>query len=178
MFNLDVNYEALCLNLLTRSGLSSYYIHRRWKDFIDDINRTAIYEEVPFTNPIAGEIMTVFNQLNPGEDVFHITNSQDVFRNYDGLQLTANHRASEKLYLSASLVISRTTGNVDNTEGSNGGITPCSMIVTTTLTLVEDSRTTLHTKSKFWDLTIFMVELTVLFISDIFRETHGLRKSL
>ncbi len=98
-----------------------HYIHRRWHDGIDDVNESGVFVPVTVTNPLTGEPITGFNQLNPGEDRFVLTNAPGLFRKYDGYQFTANRRMANNLYLSGSVVYSKTRGNYDNGSYTGGG---------------------------------------------------------
>jgi len=104
-------------------AFGAHYIYRDWEDLMEDVNVTGVYEGVPFLNPVTGEIITVFNQLNPGEDVFVLKNAP-ARRRYDAFEVFTNKRFGSKLYLSGSLVLSRTEGNFSNTTLSNDGTTP------------------------------------------------------
>jgi hypothetical protein len=59
----------------------------------------------------------VYDQVNdPGDNRFLITNPDDAFRKYQGVELSANKRFSDGWMLQASWVISKITGNINNTS--------------------------------------------------------------
>jgi hypothetical protein len=67
-------------------------------------------------NPLTGETITVFNRVDPFEDVILlVTNPEGLFRTYDGLEVIANGRFFDNLSLSGSFVYSRVKGNISNT---------------------------------------------------------------
>lgn len=94
------------------------YIYRRWKNIIDNQNVSGRYVGVPFFNPITQEMITVFNRIDEGDTEFVITNPADLFRKYDGFEITGEKRFSRNLFLSGSIVISRAKGNIDNVDSS------------------------------------------------------------
>src|SRR5262249_10532624 len=115
-------------------AFSAHYIHRRWHDIIDGVNVTGQYQTTSMINPITGQPITVFDQTNnPEDDAFVQTNPkpfgsypEGLFRKYDGVELIANRRMSQKLYVSGSFVWSRALGNANNgsytSSGSNTGL--------------------------------------------------------
>ncbi len=58
-------------------------------------------------------------QSDPNDNTFLITNPDDAFRRYRGLEFALNKRMSAKWQMQASWVISKITGNYNNT--GNGG---------------------------------------------------------
>ncbi len=86
-----------------------HYIHRRYGNFVEDIG-ISDYEELPFVNPLTGETITVFNRLgtNPA---FLVTNPDELFRRYHGIQFTASKYLFRNLSVQGSIVYSRSTGN-------------------------------------------------------------------
>jgi TonB-dependent receptor-like protein len=107
-------------------ALGAHYIHRRWKNILEDINVHDEYVPVPFVNPLTGELITVFN--NQGHDTTApslLTNPDGLFRKYDALEISASRRFTNNLSLSGSVVYCRTTGNVPNVGlGVFGVFTP------------------------------------------------------
>lgn len=115
-------------------AFGAHYIHRKWNNTIDGANLNGIFEPIVITNPVTGQPITVFNQVNDsGQDEFIQTNPQaggqypdNLFRKYDSIEVFANRRLSNKLYLSASFVYSKTRGTVNNgsysSDGSNTGL--------------------------------------------------------
>ena len=100
------------------------YIHRNFKNIVDDIDITGQYEPVPFFNPITGQTITAFQQTNPDDpQILLITNPDFLFRHYDAVEVYAGKRFSNKLTLNGSVVWSQTRGNTSNTEGGADGFT-------------------------------------------------------
>lgn len=102
-------------------------IYRKNGNFIDDILING--EFTPFqlpdpgpdgeegTSDDPGTFLTVYDQINdPGDNRFLITNPDDAFRRYRGVELSANKRFSDGWMLQASWVISKVTGNINNTS--------------------------------------------------------------
>jgi hypothetical protein len=102
-------------------------IFRDNKDFIEDILITG--EFVPIETPDpgpdgvegtaddTGRTLTFYEELSdPADDRFLITNPDDAFRRYRGLELSATKRFADSWMLQASWVISKITGNVNNTS--------------------------------------------------------------
>ncbi|MBA2305655.1 MAG: TonB-dependent receptor [Acidobacteria bacterium] len=106
-----------------------------WRDndqFIDDILQTPLsdYSTLTLADPgpdgvagtgdETGTTLTLYDQdTDPNDNTFLITNPDDAFRRYRGLELSANKRMSNRWQLQASWVISKITGNYNNT--GNGG---------------------------------------------------------
>ena len=102
-----------------------------WRDndqFIDDvlIFRPGDFSTTTVPDPgpdgVAGtgdetsNSITAFRQLtDPADNQYLITNPDSAFRRYRGVELTANKRMSDNWQLQASWVISKITGNYNNT---------------------------------------------------------------
>jgi len=110
------------------------FIYRYWNNFIEAVNTTALFEIVPFTDPETGQVYTVYNQLNPGENHYYITNPKvgadygqaypdivqvDPYRKYRGVQFAFNKRFSNNWQLSASYVYSKENGTYGNSHSSD-----------------------------------------------------------
>lgn len=110
------------------------YIHRSWKNFIEAVNTTAVFEEMAFTDPETGHVYTVFNQLNPGEDAYYLTNPKvgkdygqayqdivqmDPYRKYRGIEFALNKRFSDNWQFSASYVYSKEEGTYGNSHAGD-----------------------------------------------------------
>ena len=104
-------------------------IYRKWKNFVESVNTTATFEAVPFTDPETGQVYTVYNQTNPGQDHYYITNPEagkDIGaadpnivmvtpeRSYKGIQFIINKRFSKNWQFYASYVYSREEGTYSN----------------------------------------------------------------
>jgi hypothetical protein len=103
-----------------------------WRDndqFIDDI---LVYAPGDFTQRVVpdpgpdntvgtaddpGTTITTFRQeSDPADNQFLITNPAGAFRRYRGVELSANKRMSDRWQMQASWVISKITGNYNNTS--------------------------------------------------------------
>jgi hypothetical protein len=110
------------------------FVYRYWKNFIEAVNTTALFEEVSFTDPGTGQVFTVYNQTNPGDNHYYITNPKvgvdygqayadlvqvDLYRKYRGIQFTFNKRFSNKWQFSASYVFSKEDGTYGNSHSAD-----------------------------------------------------------
>jgi hypothetical protein len=103
-----------------------------WREndrFIDDVIQTSLSDYDTFTLPDpgpdgidgtgdeTGNSVTVYDQLtDPGDNTFLITNPDSAFRKYRGVELSLNKRMSNRWQMQASWVISKITGNYNNTS--------------------------------------------------------------
>ena len=119
--------------LFPNFAIGANYIHRKYGNFIDDILTNGEFEPISVADPgpdgvlgsadDPGTSLTFYNQLNdPVENTFFITNPEDAFRTYNGLELTANKRLSDRWMVQASWVISKITGNVNNTSALGNSV--------------------------------------------------------
>lgn len=114
--------------------MSVSFIYRFWKNFIESVNTTAVFEKLPFTDPGTGEVFTVYNQINPGQDKFFITNPKvgvdygaaypeivqvDPYRKYRAVELAFNKRLSDNWQFSASYVYSKEWGTYGNSHAGD-----------------------------------------------------------
>ena len=90
------------------------YIHREKKDFIETVSRDGIF--VPVTGVIreTGRTATLFDHLNPEDDVLAYRNPEGLAREYEGYMFTLNRRLRDNWQASLSYVYSEATGNLDN----------------------------------------------------------------
>jgi hypothetical protein len=88
------------------------YIYKRSRDFIGTENIGAVYETVPFIDPLTGKVIDVFNQINDptADNLFFITNPDFFHEEYHGLLLSLTKRMTKDWTMSASLTISRARG--------------------------------------------------------------------
>jgi hypothetical protein len=101
-------------------------IYRRNDNFIDDVlinpdNWTAVQRADPGPDNIAGngddpgQTLTFYESNDPTQDLMLITNPEDGYRKYRGIEFMADKRFSNKWMLQASWVISKIEGNINNT---------------------------------------------------------------
>lgn len=111
-------------------AVGANFIYRRWGNLIEDVLTNGDFVPVSIPDPgpdgVAGTAddpgtsLTFYDQLNDqSENTFLITNPDDAFRRYRGVEFTANKRLSNRWMVQGSWVISKTTGNV-NTPARSG----------------------------------------------------------
>lgn len=116
--------------------LSLTFIYKDWNDFIEPVNVLGMFAPVPSVDPETGEVYTVYNQLNPGQNQYLITNPEkgkdigaafpDIVsltpdRKYRALQISLTKRFSNNWQLYASYVYSDDEGNYSNYYTAYGG---------------------------------------------------------
>jgi len=119
--------------LLAGISLQAQYIHRRFADiqaFVDDRSQYAAIERpdpgadgVVNTADDRGTI-TVYNLLNPGQAQLRLTNPNDAFRRYNGLQFVMQKRFDGRWQLLGSYTGSKTEGTVNTGQGESAAIGP------------------------------------------------------
>ena len=103
-----------------------------WRDndqFIDDILQVPLSDYTTFqladpgpdgepgTGDETGNTITVYDQQSePLDNRYLITNPEDAFRRYRGVEFSANKRMSNRWQMQASWTISKITGNYNNTS--------------------------------------------------------------
>jgi hypothetical protein len=87
-------------------ALSATFIFKINKNRIARLNTAARYEQVPFVDESTGNTLMVYNQLEPQENFYLITNPGDTIT-YRALMLVANKRFSNHFQLYSSLTWSR-----------------------------------------------------------------------
>ena len=117
-------------------------IYKTHHDFQDPVNLTGQFEAVPYTDEITGKSFTVFNQLNPGENQFIITNVEpgrdygqaylpitdfEQKRKYFGITANVDKRWADNWQAQVSYTYGRATGTDGNTlqefrEGRSGNL--------------------------------------------------------
>jgi len=115
------------LNRLVSIDITGTY--RENHDFLDKVNMTGEFEQMPYTDEFTGKTFDVYNQLNPGENQFLVTNP-DVCRDYGqaykpitcfekkreywGITASFNRRWANNWQLQGSYTYGEATGNDDN----------------------------------------------------------------
>jgi hypothetical protein len=121
--------------------LSVTGIYRYWRNFIEPVNTTAVFETISFTDPASGQVFEVYNQTNPGDNHYYITNPKvgadygqadpnivtlNPWREYTALEFSLNKRLSDRWQFSVSYLLSKEHGtygdshNADNQRGWMG----------------------------------------------------------
>ena len=119
--------------LFPNLSVGAHGIFRDNKDFIEDILINGEFASIAVPDPgpdgvegtadDTGRTLTFYDQVSdPADDRFLITNPDDAFRRYRGLELTANRRFKDRWMLQASWVISKITGNVNNTSAAGNSV--------------------------------------------------------
>ncbi|MGH9461949.1 MAG: TonB-dependent receptor [Vicinamibacteria bacterium] len=102
--------------ILPDLGVNATFVYKRSRDFLGQRNQGAVYEEIPFEDPLTGEIITVFNQVND-TNLFLLTNPPDFNQTYRGFAVTATKRFSQGWSLIGSFTVSKNEGlNSGSTE--------------------------------------------------------------
>jgi hypothetical protein len=87
-------------------SLSATFVYKINKNRIDRLNTAAQYEQIPFTDPSTGNTIMVYNQLEPLDNFYLITNPGDEIT-YRGFMLVANKRFSHNFQLYGSFTWSK-----------------------------------------------------------------------
>ena len=121
-----VGFEKEINRLITVDITGTY---RTNHDFLDKVNLTGEFEELPYTDEFTGKTFNVYNQLNPGENQFLLTNPGvctdygqafkpitcfEKERKYWGVTASMNKRWANKWQLQSSYTYGKATGNDDN----------------------------------------------------------------
>lgn len=102
-------------------------IFRDHDQFIDDVLVNGQFvtrqepdvgpDGLPATGDETGVVLTTYRQVDdPLDNQYLITNPRGAFRRYRGIELAMTRRLGRGWQLQASWVVSRVTGNVDNTD--------------------------------------------------------------
>jgi hypothetical protein len=108
-------------------------IFRDNNDFIEDVLVTGNFaprlvadpgpDGITGTADDTGQTLTFYNELSDqADDRFLVTNPSEAFRRYRGLELSANKRFTDNWMLQASWVISKITGNINNTSNIGNSV--------------------------------------------------------
>ncbi len=108
-------------------------IFRNYDGFLDDVLSNGLFTTRDIQDPgpdgLIGtsddpsRTLRTYRQTNsPADNAFLITNPEDAYRDYRGVEIVANRRWSGRWMMQASWVLSKTTGNVDNvsSQGPTG----------------------------------------------------------
>lgn len=111
------------------------FMHRKWVNFVEQVNIGGDWEPIQFLAP-DGNSYTVYNQLNPGEDKYYITNPEPgkdigqaypgivgipLWRKYTGVEARIVKRLSNNWELLISYVYSSARGTIENRAGESRG---------------------------------------------------------
>ena len=94
------------------------YIHREKKDFIETVSRDGIFVPINGIVEETGRPATVYDYLNPEDDVLVYRNVPDLHRKYEGYMFVLNRRLRDNWQMLLSYVYSEATGNIDNLSAS------------------------------------------------------------
>jgi TonB dependent receptor-like, beta-barrel/Carboxypeptidase regulatory-like domain len=87
-------------------SLSVTYVYKDNRGRIDRLNTGAQYEEIPFLDASTGKTIMVYNQLEPINNFYLITNPGDEIT-YNGLMIVANKRFSHNFQFYGSFTYSK-----------------------------------------------------------------------
>ena len=114
-------------------SLQAQYIHRRFANiqaFVDDRSQYAPVERLdPGPDGLANTAddrgtIALYNLLNPGQAQLRLTNPDDAFRRYNGLQMVMQKRFDGRWQLFGSYTASKTDGTVNTGQGESAAIGP------------------------------------------------------
>jgi len=122
--NLDQPYMdqyivGLDRQLTSSITLSVTYINRKKQDFIETVSRDGIFEPVTGVVRETGQQITLFDHLNPEEDVLAYRNVDALYRDYEGVMVVLSRRLRDNWQMLLSYVYSEAKGNVDNLSFSS-----------------------------------------------------------
>lgn len=124
--------------------LSITYINREKQDFIETVSRDGVF--VPVTGVVeeTGQTITLFDHLNPDEDVLAYRNVGELYREYEGVMVVLNRRLRDNWQMMLSYVWSEAKGNVDNLSfsGTYGADNPGGWLNTPNSLVNADGRPT------------------------------------
>jgi hypothetical protein len=115
--------------LFSNFAVGANFIYRKSTNFVEDILTNGEFEVTSRPDPgddgtvgtsdDPGTFLNVYNQLNDqSENEFFITNPDDAFRRYRGLEMSASKRFTNGWMVEASWVISENIGNINNTTSA------------------------------------------------------------
>ncbi len=112
--------------------LSFTYINRKKKDFIETVSRNGVFIPVSGVIDETGRPATLYDYLNPEDDVLAYRNVPELHRKYEGYMLVLNRRLRDNWQMMLSYVYSKARGNVDNLSfsGTYGADNPGSWLNT------------------------------------------------
>jgi hypothetical protein len=105
MFSIGFQREVF-----TGFSMGIFGVYKNQKDGVSYYNSRGIYELVPLVSPDNGQTYQVYNQLNPGENKFELTNPEGFGQKYKGVTLQLDKRYSNNWLLSSSLTLSKSEG--------------------------------------------------------------------
>ncbi|MGQ0733634.1 MAG: carboxypeptidase regulatory-like domain-containing protein [Acidobacteriota bacterium] len=126
--DLDQYMVGIERELFRDGSVMVQYVRRNFDKIWVRINTAAQYAPVQRRDPGQdgqlgtaddGELITVFNLLNPGQTSMFLTNPDDAFRQYDAFQVIAQKRYARNWQFQAAYTWSRTRGTIANTGGAN-----------------------------------------------------------
>lgn len=94
------------------TALSLSYIYKKSYDYVGTQNIGGRYEQVPFTDPVTGQTILVYNQINDPttDNLFFVSNPSFFYSRYNGFIATVNRRMSNKFMLNGSITVSKIKG--------------------------------------------------------------------
>jgi hypothetical protein len=126
----DEYLVGLDRELVPSLQLRGQYVRRHFKNFMGFIDTGSVYEPVQRLDPGPdgrsgtvddGQMMTVYNSVNPNAVLKLFTNIEQAYRHYDAVQIIATRRYARNWELQASYTWSRAEGNVSGSPGNRRG---------------------------------------------------------
>jgi hypothetical protein len=126
MDSFAIGFEKEITSLISVDITGTY---RENYDFLDKVNLTGEFEELQYYDELTGQTYDVYNQLNPGENQYIITNPGRCAdygqaygpitcfmkeRKYWGITASFNRRFADNWQLQGSYTYGKATGNDDN----------------------------------------------------------------
>ncbi len=114
-------------------GVTVQYVHRNYEDILAFQDIGSKWAEVQKQDPGPdnvlggagaaddGQMLTVYNLLNPGNILFSFTNPSDATRDYDAIMLIARKRFSHSWQMQVSYTHAKSLGQIDTTVNTSLG---------------------------------------------------------
>jgi hypothetical protein len=100
--------------LFTNFSLIVNYVHKNFRDPVGEVNTGGQYEETTAVDPQTGNVITVYNQTNVGEDFFVKTSPKELSYAYNGVDFIMNKKFSKGWFMQASLHLQKSKGLANN----------------------------------------------------------------
>jgi hypothetical protein len=117
----DVFTLGIQRQLFENFSVELNYVHKYFGNQIAYINTEGQYAEATITDPVTGDSITAYNQTNPGENFYYLTNPANYHYKYDGVDFIATKRFSHNWFVQASFHWQKCEGlGTNDVEGHSG----------------------------------------------------------
>ncbi len=117
----DVFTAGIERELFDNFSIQLNYVHKYFGNQVAYINTAAEYAETTITDPLTGSPITVYDQTNPGENFYYLTNPDNYSYKYDGIDFIATKRFSHNWFAQASFHWQKCEGmGTNDVEGRSG----------------------------------------------------------